>query len=208
MAELVSRIDLLPIPLSTMKEFLRVTHNEEDAFITDLIRDARGFVEVVSGEAVTEATYLQYFSTQGTSFLAHIRNAKEIIEVEYFNGTEWEALSGLYRLRVDYVPATFELDLDSEIESGSSSSVEAGIYDLFSFLLGGLSEQGVREVRAGQRNFRIRYKAGKAEGEQIDGLLRRVIFLYCGFFYEHRQAMEAPKYLFDFLSVDRKHHVV
>jgi hypothetical protein len=208
MAELVSRLDFLPIPLSTMKEFLRVTHSKEDAFLTDLIRDARNFVEVVSGEAVTEATFLQYFSASESSFLADIRNAKELLMVEFFNGTSWEDVTGLYRLKVDHVPATFEVDVDCDPTETSTYQIESGINDLFAFLLGGLSNDEVVAIRSGKRNFRIRYKAGKAQNEEIDGLFRRVMFLYCGFFYEHRQAMEAPKYLFDFLSIDRKYHVV
>lgn len=180
---LVSRSNIKIFSLAELKIFLKVTQNNEDEFLNSMIFDAMQFCESHTGQAVTELTARDYFNADLYDLKTKYTNAKEVTLVEYLNtSNEWTTLSSdLYFLREDVRPSVVHLRMD-----------ESTFPDLND------DEDQV---------LRVTYKAGPGEGEELAVWIRRACFLFCGFFYEHRQATEVPEYLSEMLTFDRDQHV-
>lgn len=191
MATLTSRISLLPFTLTELKLFLRVTQDEEDAFLMQMIKNARAFVEMHTREAVTEATYLEYFTWDGSNYVCpEILNVKSITTVEYLNSSDvWTTVTSPFEFYPGAVPPFFRLISDEEADN------DADFWTFYNDLSDG-------------PNLRITYKAGPALAEDITNHFIEVAYNYCGFFYENRQAGATPQFLIEHATMNRKRHVL
>lgn len=187
MAKLTSRISLLPISLIEIKIFLRVTHSDEDAFLVQLVKSARNFVEMMTNEAVTEATYLEYFNWDGESLICpQMLNVSAITLVEYLNSSEvWTTVTSPFEIWPGSEPPYFRLISDEEADNNAL---------FWAFLTD----------PQGDPNLRITYKAGAATIDAVSEHFIDVMYNYCGFFYENRQAAAAPKFLIEHATLNRK----
>lgn len=192
MAKIVSRISLLPFSVTELKLFLRVTHDDEDAYLLQLIKSARQFVEMMTNETMTQATYLEYFDWDGSEYLhPRILNPSSITNVEYLNASKtW----------VDLVESPFELTPGSEPPSFRLISTDKEDNDAnFWTFMTSPSEND-------PPNLRVTYVAGAATVAEIPEHFIDVAYNYCGYFYENRQAANTPKFLIEHATINRKKH--
>jgi len=197
---LVSRENILPFTLSDLKLFLRVTHNDEDAFLTRLIQNARNYIELATGEAITEATYLELFqlTSDDLNLMPSRVNAKQVTLVEYLNASSvWTTIAGAFGLKVGAVPAVFEFIPKT---SDELSELDEDFQTFFADLSPLSSDSAF--------NIRVTYKAGAVSVDEIEGHIVETAYQYCGFYYENRQAMADPDFLIKNATFNRKVHVL
>jgi hypothetical protein len=191
MATITSRISLLPITLVELKLFLRVTHTDEDAFLTQMIKNARAFIEMLTNEAVTEATYLEYFDWDSELTIhPRILNVHTITLFEYLNSDKvWTTVTSPFEFYPGENPPYFRII--SELEEDNN----AGFWAFASAPTDG-------------PNIRMTYKAGAPTADVITPHFIDVAYNYCGFFYENRQAMAIPQFLIEHAMINRKVNVL
>lgn len=188
MVRIVSRQPFLPFSLSALKTFLRVTQDDEDDYLLQLMKNGRAFVELMTSEAVTEATYEEYFDWNGTEYI----NPK-ILNVSSITGVSFLDADGAWN---DMVEVPFEIYPGSDPIKFRmiSTEEEDNDADFWAFLTDPTDAP----------NLKITYKAGAATSADVTEHFIDIIYNYCGFFYENRQAAATPKFLFDHVGMNRK----
>ena len=102
-----------PLSLTDAKAYLKVDHTDEDALITQMVREARSWVETFTGRALIDQTWKFTIESFPTTDL-HLPKGKTIAITGFIYRDTAGVLQSLYGMEVSPNGSNYQWDLGSD----------------------------------------------------------------------------------------------
>lgn len=178
------KADSLPVTLSEVKEHLRVSHSDDDSYITSLISVALSSVEKQTRRACVRKTVIAWFTHWASQYERYALPLPPYIETTSTNPflAYYDTDDNLIAIPAHPTPIATEGNLKNVIVEKDLGALESGC--AFVSLKAAFAKPSLTKNREGR--IRFQYKAGY-DSTTFPAALKQAVFLMCAHFYDTRE---------------------